>query len=295
MADGIGQADIRGLEIDKLAKGYADEENIFKRYVNVTPTSAREIRWYQKTSGFLTGVTTSGITSSPIANVAEGALPTVTGPTVTRNTSYVRKYFVESELITYEDINDSDLDMLMMTVRDLTRAVENQVDKRIWNVITENLSPTNINTAAATGTGWDDTTNGNPVLDIMVGLQKIRAQGYNPNNNCVLMINSIEHKNLMNYVVSVKGSSFPAHASEQIGSPEVMRIQGVTVVVSENADTDYAAMWIPDRAATWKTFMGITATTMEDPGIGVKIRVWEEGECLLTDPKAVHLITDTVT
>ena len=43
MADTSGQADIRGLDIDKLAKGFADEEILFKRFVTVSTTSAREI------------------------------------------------------------------------------------------------------------------------------------------------------------------------------------------------------------------------------------------------------------
>jgi len=72
-----------------------------------------------------------------------------------------------------------------------------------------------------------------------------------------------------------------------------MEILGCQVLVTENQTTDYVTMWVPNRAATWKSFMPITAVVIDDPGIGKKIRVWEEGECLLTDPLAVHVITDT--
>ena len=41
--------------------------------------------------------------------------------------------------------------------------------------------------------------------------------------------------------------------------------------------------------------MPITSVVIDDPGIGKKIRVWEEGVALLTDPKSAHLITDTIT
>ena len=75
MADGNAMADIRGLDIDKLAKGFADEDNIMKNYVVSSTTSAREIRWYQKTSGFLDVATTTGITGSRIDNVASKARP----------------------------------------------------------------------------------------------------------------------------------------------------------------------------------------------------------------------------
>tara|TARA_Y100000310_G_C20702423_1_gene831083 strand:+ start:3628 stop:4512 length:885 start_codon:yes stop_codon:yes gene_type:complete len=294
MVDTSGQADIRGLDIDKLAKGFADEENVFKRFVVVSKTTAREMRWYQKTSGFLDSTDTSGIMTSQIANVGEGALPVVVEQSWTRKTSYVRKYFVESPTISSEDIMDSDIDVLATNVRDLVRAVARQVDSRIYNVITESQSPSDINTAAATGTGWDDTTNGNPILDIMTGQENIRTQGYDA-GNVVVAMDPNNHKDLLNYLIDTKGSSIPNFSSEQVRKHVVMTILDSQVVVSTNVVADSVAMWVPSRAATWKQFMPITSIVMDDPGIGKKIRVWEEGECILTDPKAVHLITDTNT
>lgn len=293
MADSSGQALIRGLDIDKLAKGFADEAIILKRYVQNTTTSAREMRWYQKTAGVLTGVSTTGLTANRIANVGERALPSVVEQSWTRNTSYVRKYFVESPTISMEDIKDSDLDILATNVRDLVRAVSNQVDTRIYDVLTESLSPVNILTTAAVADGWDDTVTGDPVKDLLVGKRKIRAQGYDP-EGAILYINPIEHENLIHYLISTKGSSIPNFSSEKVQSGTVMNILGLNVVVSQNATTDYALMFVPNRAATWKAFTSISTAVMDEPGIGKKIRVWEEGECLLTDPKAVHLTTDTV-
>jgi hypothetical protein len=301
MVDASGQALIRGIDIDKLAKGFADEASILKSFVTNAKTSAREIRWYQKTSGFLDSVDTTGITLSQIPNVGERALPTVVEQSWTRNTSYVKKFFVESPTISEEDIRDSDVDILATNVRDLVRAVANQVDIRIYSVIIEAAAatpttpnPTNTETTAATGTGWDDTTNGNPVLDIMVGNRKIRANGYDT-NSMVLYINPIEHQHLLNYLITVKGSSIPSFSSEKVRTGVVMELLGNQVVVSQNATTDNALQFVPQRAATWKSFMPITSTVINDPGIGRKIRVWEEGEAILTDPKAVHQITDTIT
>jgi hypothetical protein len=301
MADTSGEQDIRGINIDKLAKGFGEVENVLKRFVVNSKTSAREIRWYQKTSGFLDSVKTTAVTGSRIRNVAERALPSVVEQSWTRRTSYVQKYFVESPTISMEDVKDSDIDVLAGNVRDLVRAVARQVDQRIFAVLTEANAatptipnPSTVNTAAATGTGWDDALNGNPVLDILAGKQKIYAAGYNP-EGCILAMNSIEHRNLINYLITVKGSSIPAFSSEKVRSGVVMEILGCNVVVNENITTDYAVMWVPDRAATWKSFVPITSFVIDDPGIGKKIRVWEEGECLLTDPLAVHVITDTVT
>lgn len=298
MADTSGEQDIRGLDIDKLAKGFADKAFVMKNFVQHSKTKAREIRWFQKGVSYdplLTGPTTTGITASPIANVSDRSLPAVAEQSWTRNTSYVRKYFVESPTISMEDIKDSDVDILVTNVRDLVRAVANQVDTRIFDVLSESLSPSLINTTAATGTGWDDATNGNPVLDLLTAKQKIAANHYDVSRGLVCAMNSIEHKNLLNYLIVVKGSSVPNFSSEKVRDGVVMNLLGFDIVVSETATTDYALQFVRGRAATWKSFMPMTSVVIDDPGIGKKIRAWEEGECILTDPKAVHLTTDTVT
>jgi HK97 family phage major capsid protein len=291
MADTSGMADIRGIDIDKLAKGFADEENVFKKFCTQTSTSAREMRWYKKTAGFLDSTDTTAITASQIANVSDKSRPVVVEQSWTRQTSYIRKYFVESPLISEEDIKDTDIDIIGTLVRDLTRSVERQVDQRIINVITENYTPTNIQTTA-TVAPWDTVATCNPVLDLLKMQQMIRAYSYEP-QGAILAMNSIEHKNLLNFLISVKGSSIPAFASNKLETGVVMELLGFKIIVSENVTTDYAVAFVSQRAATWKSFIPITSVKIEDKGIGTKIRVWEEGECLLTDPKAVVLLTNT--
>ena len=289
MADTSGMQDIRGIDIDKLAKGFADEENVFKKFCTQSTTSAREIRWYSKTAGFLDSTDTTAITASQIANTSFRSRPVTVEQSWTRNTSYVRKYFVQSPLISEEDIKDTDIDIIATLVRDLVAAVERQVDARIYTVLS---TGTGVLTGASTA-GWDSAAAGNPILDILKAKQQIRSNGYNP-EGAILAINSIEHKNLINFLISVKGSSIPAFSSQKVETGVVMEILGCRVVVSENAITDQALIFVPQRAATWKSFMPISTAIVVDEGIGRTIRIWEEGECLLTDPKSSYLITNTV-
>jgi len=293
MADTNAMADIRGIDIDKLAKGFADEDIIFKRYVNNSTTAAREIRWYQKTAGFLDSTDTTAITASQIANVDFKARPVVVEQSWTRNTSYVRKYFVESPWLSDEDIKDSDIDILATNVRDLVRAVAHQVDLRIWDVITESRSVVNIQEVAITNE-WDDYSNATPVADLMSAKGKLRDYGYNP-EGAILFLNSNEHTYLMNWLISTKGSSIPSFSSDRIKDGIVMEILGLSVVIDQNVTADYGLVMVPNRAATWKSFMPITSVKVEDPGIGTKIRVWEEGEAILTDPNAKAVINNTKT
>ena len=292
-----GESTIRGIDIDKLAKGFADEANIFKGFVKTSKTSAREIRWYTRSTGILDTTDTTGITASQIPAVGYKALPNVVERDWTRQTSYVRKYFVESPTISAEDIKDSDIDILATNVKDLVKAVAYQVDARIYDIVSDSQAggSAGVNTTAATGTGWDDTTNGNPILDILVAKRKIRQNGYNP-EGAVLAMDSLAHQQLLNYLMTVKGSSIPHYNDKVIENPNVvMGMLGIKIVVSENVVTDSVTMWIPSTSATWKSFMPISSVVIDDPGIGKKIRVWEEGECILTDPKSVHVTTDTTT
>lgn len=294
MADSSGMADIRGIDIDKLAKGFAEEDNLFKKFVTNSTTSAREIRWYQKTAGFLDSTDTTGITASQIDNVAPLALPVVVEQSWTRNTSYIRKYFVESPTLSDEDIRDSDIDILATNLHDLTRAVARRVDSRIWDVMTESQVATNINVvdhakATESSGAWNVSTS-NPINDLMVAKQKIRAYGYNP-EGAVLFLNSVTHKNLLTWLITTKGSSIPSFASEKMGSGVVQEILGLRVVISENVTSNFGAVAQAERAVTWKSFVPITAVSIKDPGLGTKIRIWEEGEALLTDPRAVCLLS----
>lgn len=302
MADKSGEADIRGIDIDKLAKGFADEENVMKKFVTLSKTSAREIRWYQKTSGFLDSTDTSGITLSQI-QTSELSLPTVIEQSWTRQTSYVKKFMAESPTISIEDINDSDIDVLGTNVRDIVRGVARRVDQRIIQLLTNaaDATPTTpltdtttygaVQTAASTDE-WDQTATAKPITDIMNAKQKIRSQGYDPEGG-IMGMNSIEHKLLLTHLIETKGSSIPDWSSKKMDSGTVMSILGLNVVVSENFTTDWVTIWVPNRSMTWKSFMPIQSVVIDDPGIGKKIRCWEEGEALLTDRNSVFVISNT--
>lgn len=297
MADGNAMADIRGIDIDKLAKGFADEVLVMKRFVRNSKTKAREIRWYQKTAGFLDSTDTSGITASQIANTSSKSPAVVVEQTWTRNTSYVRKYFVESPWLSIEDLKDTDVDLLATNVRDLVKAVSYQVDKRIYNVVSDTVTAvpadgSSVPSGAAVADGWDDTATGDPITDIMAAKASLRSYNYNP-EGAVLLLHPTDHKNLLTFLINVKGSSIPSFASDRVKDGVVMELLGVKIVVNNCFTTDYAVMMVPNVTATWKSFVPITSAIVDDPGIGKKIRIWEEGECLLTDPNSAYVITDT--
>jgi len=47
-------------------------------------------------------------------------------------------------------------------------------------------------------------------------------------------------------------------------------------------------------SSNMEILLGLTAVKIVEPLIGTKIRIAEEGECILHDPNAVHVISDTI-
>jgi len=79
-------------------------------------------------------------------------------------------------------------------------------------------------------------------------------------------------------------------ATEKIKSGVVMELLGLKIVVSPNATNDWVVTFLKS-AVTYKTFLPLTSAILTDEGIGKKIRVWEEGEAILTDPLSVHILS----
>lgn len=299
---GQGSAVIRGIDIDKLAKGFAVEPNVLKQFARSSKTKAREIRWYQKTAGYLDSTDSTNSTKSLIRNVAPGALPVVVEPEFTRVTSYVRKFFATSPMITIEDIKDSDIDVLGTTVRDVVMAVKRKEDERVYSVLivateaapTVPVPGTTVNTAAAVGAGgWNSPTTGDPIQDLLAGQEAIRGYGYEQ-KNFVVYLNQAEHKWLLHNLISVKGSSIPNFSSDQAKKAVVMELLNCQFVVSAHASTDSVLMFIPNLAVAWKEFMPVASAVLDEPGIGKTVRCWSEGQALLEHPRAVHVITNTI-
>lgn len=296
MADGIGEADLGGIKVNEFVTGFADEGLVLKQLLRQRTSDSREFIWFQKTTGYVSPVTTSGMTTN-LVNTTSRGISAVAEQTFTRNTSHVKDFSVVSELITYSDERDTPIDILGILVKDLITSVSSQAEVRCYNVLTESLSPSNIQTTAAVGTGWDDATNGNPIRDILTGRRKIRQYGYiiSKAQKGVLYINSIEDEHLNFFLISTKGSSIPQYSSDLMVKGAVMEILNFDVVVSENATTDYALQFIPQISAAWTQHIGLSSEIEKISGKGKKVHVWEAGEATLENPKSVHLITDTIT
>ena len=288
MADKVEQADIRGLDVDKIAKGFADVEYVFKSDCQVASMVGDSIRWYRKTAGGLSVTSPSDIEIAPLAT------PTTLEVSWTRFTSYPKKYMVEG-FISQEDIKSADVSVLTTSIGDLTRAVISKVDTAIYDIMTEATTsgtpnPTDTQTAASTA-AWDAASGQDPIKDILNAQRLIAAQNYNA-SEAVLYLNPSDYQSLLVWLITTKGSSIPGFSSEKVRSGVVLELLGTRIKVSNNVTADWGLMIIPQRACTWRQFTPTSAVTIVEPMVGTKIRVSEAGIAYVTDPNAIVQISN---
>lgn len=292
MADTSGMADIRGIDVDKLVKGYQPQVIQLKNYVASAKANNTEIRWYQKTSGFVTPATTTGITDNLSDNVAFGVRPPVAEQSWTRNTSYVKKYMLETPWISDEDISSSDVAILATNVTDLVNSIAQRINVRIWDVISNGRTTTNMNTVACAA-AWDTAsfTSVTMVEDIMEAKETVRAYGYNPDNGYVLAMDSLRYRKLIEWLVESKGASVVNWSSEIAQKGKIIEFCGVEILVDTNVTDNYMLLFKKGHTGTWRSFSPISAVVLTEPMVGKKIRVSEEGECTLDYPRSMCIIT----
>ncbi len=286
MVDGAGQAEIRGLNIDKVSKDMLEEASIFKNEVKNESTPSREIRWYQKTSGLLTATT-----PAKISEIAYGARPFVLRRTWTRNTSFTKKYLLDSEMIDMEDETDSDVQVFLNTAEDLTDAVAFDRDKDVWDVVSESQSASLIN-AVTSKAAWDATSGQDPYQDVAVAEQLIR-EGTNRNPVLKLYLSPKDHKSLKVWLVSVKGSSVPGFSSQLVENKPLIMFDGKQVIISDNVTADFALVANLERAAIYKEFSGLKTSIITEEQIGRKLRIGTNGITILVRPEYNALISNT--
>lgn len=285
MADNLDQTNLRRLDIATMLKGFGLSEFVFKNELcEVIPTNGDSIRWYQETS------TDISVTAPSIGNNL-GRLTDFpyAEHSWTRNTSYPKKYGIRSK-ISLEDAKGADIDVLARMILRLTRYVAKAVDTDVWNVITESQSAVNINAVTSTA-AWDAASGQNPIEDVLESLQKIEEAGYD-STSAVIVVSPAGKKALMTWLTTSIGDKILSFSTELARGAELTRLLGRRVITSVNVTADYAAVVVPG-AAIFKEFVPLTSTTIDDPGVGTEIRVWQEGITLLTDPKKVSLISNT--
>jgi len=283
MADTVGQADIRGENIERAVKGFALQEYRLKQVLLTQSSNKWTETYYREDAADLSGAGTWTIKG--VSRLA--AFPYVE-PNWTKVQGRHLKHAAEGVVSVEDKLTDA-IDVQARTLLRVARAIAKSVDDHIYSELT---GATGIGTAAASDT-WDSATvaNREPITDILKGIQNMSENNYDALSNGFLLLNPKDYRNLMVNSKVINNPSFKT--ADVVSNGRVGQIAGLNIIVSNSVSADEAMIIISQRAATWKSAVGLTTAVVEDKGIKFTIRAWEIGQIQVTDPLAIYVITNT--
>jgi len=284
MAESVGQQDIRSENVDKAVKGFALEQYKLKQVCLQQNSNSWKETYYKETAAELTA---SG-TGNTIKEVPRLANFPYLEPTWAETSSRHQKHGGEG-VVSWEDAKTNSIDVIARTLLRVARAIAYSVDRAIYAVLTADA---NVNTLAAAD-NWDSATlaNRDPIGDILHGIEYLAVDNYDALANGYLLLSPEDYTNLMMNSKVINNPSFKT--ADVVSNGVVGQVCGLKIIVSNAVDADEAMIIVGNLAATWKSVSPLTTVTMEEPGIKYIIRSWEVGITMVTNPEAIHVITNT--
>jgi len=286
MADEVGMADVRGENVSRVVKVMAEEEFKFKQILMLAGSNNWTETYYQEDP---TELTATGETAD-VGDVARGAsFPNVDASWTKVSTTH--KKWGDEATIFMEDVLTDAIDVKARTVRKVARAIASDFDAYTYSTLSSDAS---INTAAAVAT-WDNATvaSRDPIRDILVGIQYMAVDNYDFLQNGYILLAPKNYTDLLMNSKVVNNPSFKT--ADVVSNGVVGQICGGKLIVSPNVTADEVLMVIGQRAATYKSAVEMSSNVDYDAGIKYTIRSWMIGHVEVTDPEAIHKITNVDT
>ena len=284
MADQIGEQDIRGENIERAVKGFANK--LYKIHtILMKESSDKWTETYYRESN--TPLTAEGTRN--LNQVARGSLPPHIEPSWTEVNSVNRKFMGQS-IVYYEDRLTNAINTQARTLFRVSEAIVNAKELYIYAELTGASGTSGVVAAAD---DWNSVTiaNRDPIGDILIGISAMTANNYDVKQNGFLLLNPTDYSSLLRNDKVINNPSFKT--ADVVSNGRVGQIAGLTIIESTSVDADEAMIVFGNRAATWKSVVALTSTIIDDPGISTKIRAWEMGHIQITDPQGLYTITGT--
>lgn len=279
----VGQTDLRNENIERAVKGFALKLFKMKQVLTLSSSSSWKETFFAEGASDLTASGTRNI-----RGVSRGANLPFVEPNWEEKSVRHQKYAAQG-VIFMEDILTDSIDVQARTLLRVARAIANSVDIAIYDGLSD---ATGINTGS-TNAAWDDTTitDRQPIDDILAGIQAIDEDNYDALANGFLLVSPKDHRSLIGNSKVINNPSFKT--ADVVSNGKVGQIAGLTIIKSTTVSDDEAMIIVGQRAATWKSALGLKTETIIDPLIKTTIRAAEIGVLQVTDPKAIYVITGT--
>ncbi len=284
MADTIGEQDIRGENIERAVKGFANKLFKLKQVLLQQSSDKWTETYYRETS---TPLTAGG--NRDIDDVARGALPPEVHPSWTK-VSTVNRKFMGQGTIFYEDKLTDAIDVQARTLFRVAESIQSAEDEYIYTSLTNEGSTSGDVAAQDT---WNSTTiaNRDVMGDIALGIAAMDENNYDVLQNGFLLLSPLDHSSLIRNDKVINNPSYKT--ADVVTNGIVGQIMGLKIIKSNNVTAGEAMIIMGNRAATWKSVVPITTAIIPDPGVNFKVRAWEIGHIQITDPEAIYTITGT--
>lgn len=277
------QSTLRATVYDKTVKQIAQYAYKFKQLVSVVPSSAWKNYFFRESLTVLAGA--SGNSESGIPRGAEFPQASTSWEQVSAT---IKKYGL-SDTIPYEDIVSNEIDVRDRTLIRIAEGVAKSVDDTIRAGLTENYSPSNIQTGSlsAGGAYWN-VSSAAIVKDIAAMKAKIRTY-YNNVDKFVVVVHPDNEVSIMSYLYE-KGAQAPTVGADMALNGSIGKVAGADIITSTSMNVSYALMVVPQRCATWKELLPLSTDVVERKFKDTQITACELGVLQLTDPKACVLL-----
>ena len=280
MADSTGMADLRKENVSRIVKGFALQEYKLKQLCMIESSNAWTETYYKETAADLTGGTGSDVEGIPrLANFPYGEV------TFTKQSGRNIKHGMEG-IISWEDERTNNVPVIARTLLRIARAVTKSVDGVISAAIISEAG----NTQAANAT-WDNAViaDRDPIQDILDAKSTIEIDNYDPNTNGFLLLHPTGFAHLLgNSNIRNAGQFYTDNVTR---NGVVGKLLGLKIISSNSIIDGGAQVVIQREALTWKSVVGLTTVTINDPGIKKTIRSFEVGQIQVPNPDAICKIT----
>jgi hypothetical protein len=275
-----GEDVLRATAYDSAIRQLANYAYKFKQLVSVVTSSSWKNYFFREQTNV-----PEGQEGNAIKGIPRGADFPHAVLSWEQVSSQIEKYGLAST-IDHEDVISNNIDARNRTILRLAEGVAKAVDTEIAVIVSENWTPSNIQTGTLQGGYWDESS-----AAIVKDLAKMKAQVkayYDNASDFVAVIHPDTEPYILHYIYEKGAQATSAGESAfngQIGSPA-----GVKIVTSSVVPASYALFMVPKTCATWKQLMALQTETKTDAFIGDTIKACEYGVTELHEPKQVVLL-----
>ena len=275
-----GEDALRATSYDLAIKQIANYTYKMKQLVSVVSSSSWKNYFFREQTAVLEGQSGNAIKGIPRGADFPNAVLSWE-----QVASRISKYGL-SAMIDHEDIIAGNIDMRNRTILRIAEGVAKAVDTEIYAVVSEDETPSNIQTGTLQGGYWDETS-----AAIIKDLAKMKAQVkayYDNANDFAVVIHPDTEPYILHYIYEKGAQAQQAGQTAfngQIGNPA-----GVRVITSSVVSASYALFCVPKTCATWKQLMALQTDTKVDTFKGDTITACEYGVTELHEPKQVVLL-----